>query len=105
MSTCPSCDASNVEDHPAGILGGWSHSPTCAIGNAEDATRAADYSRLFDVDCGLPLDSLTRVTTTAEAQLLTALGYVPTLMTVVTRVTDGGAVIRRDFGQLVALPP
>ena len=105
MSTCPSCSAMNVLDHPAGVLV-FSHDPACPIGNAEDSTRANDHELVTKSSYrgALPYPAFTRVTTTAENELLVALGYLPAPVTTVTRITAGGAVVNRSFGQLVQRP-
>lgn len=102
MSTCPSCAAERIQDHPAGLLV-FSHTAACPIGNAEDGTRANDHSLLTTQSYhgSLPGDTLVRVTTAAENQLLASLGYLPSAVTTCTRVTVGGAVINRSF-QLVS---
>ena len=104
MNNCPSCEAPAVLDHPAGLV--HSHTATCDLGAAEDATRTADFSRLMHTDYGMPLDVLTRAATDAERALLFAAGAaVPSsLTTTVRRHTSGAAVISRSWPPLVARP-
>jgi hypothetical protein len=92
--TCPECGGPRYVDHPAGALVYRHEVNRCSLGAGQDATQAADASRLAD-----PLvTSTTRPPSATEATLLASLAMpVPTLVTV-TRLTSSSAVVRREYG-------
>lgn len=97
---CPTCSGSQLAGHPAGWLA-WQHTTVCDIGDAEDATRAADHERTYSRHTvRLPDGTFTRPTTDAERTLLNALGHTTpdTLATTVQRITH--SVIARTWPTL-----
>jgi hypothetical protein len=91
---CPECAGPQMLNHPAGALT-FQHVPNgCSLGAAQDAAQAADAERLADP---LGPSSIERPPTAAEVRLAQHLGIATGLdAVVVTRVTEGAAVRRRD---------
>lgn len=98
--TCPECAGPQMPEHPAGALT-FDHERTlCSLGKAQDATQHADADRLADP---YGPTSIEREPTDAEQTLARHLGVADGLVTVVvTRITHGAAVRRRD--PVVATP-
>lgn len=99
---CPECAGDYLPDHPAGRLM-WVHTPACPLRAAEDATQAADHTRLST------RATLTRPATPTEIVLLGVRGLLdPTtgettdssdeIITHLSRVT--ASIVQRSWPEL-----